>query len=170
MAESQLALPAGYGHERAYVLAFFLWTLVYLDEFLRATIPPDPEASPTAAQMKPRRALEACGITMAGGALTRYDGWFAGIIVGLILVGIVMWWRRTPDWSSGTVAKSLVEVLVLNALVPVYWLIYTYFISGRAFDFATGPYSAKAIALRTTAHGRCLIPDSSICSLRRSIF
>ena len=79
-------------------LAFFLWTLVYLDEFLRATIPPDPDASPAAAQMKPRRALEACGITMAGGALTRYDGWFAGIIVGLILMwAFVMWWRRTPE-------------------------------------------------------------------------
>ncbi len=141
-------------------LAFFLWTLVYLDEFLRATLPPDSEAPPTAAQMKPPRALEACGITMAGGALTRYDEWFAGIIVGLFLMwAFVMWWRRTfESRQRRTLAKSLIEVLVLNALVPVYWLIYTYFISGRAFDFATGPYSAKAIALRTTAHGAAPYP------------
>ena len=50
-------------------------------------------------------------------------------------------------------AKSFLEFLLLNALVPVFWLIYTYCISGYALDFANGPYSAKAIALRTTAHG-----------------
>jgi hypothetical protein len=42
---------------------------------------------------------------------------------------------------------------MLNALVPVFWLIYTYFLSGRALDFLNGPYSAKAIAARTTARG-----------------
>ena len=50
-------------------------------------------------------------------------------------------------------AKSLIEVLVLNALVPVYWFVYTYCVSGYGLDFLNGPYSAKAIALRTTAHG-----------------
>jgi hypothetical protein len=141
-------------------LAFFLWTLVYLDEFLGAAFPPSPGSAVTPAQMKPRRALEACGITMAGGALTRYDGWFSASIVGLILMwAFVMWWRRTPDARQRrTMTKSLAEVLVLNALVPVYWLIYTYFISGRALDFATGPYSAKAIALRTTSQGAMPYP------------
>ena len=58
-------------------LAFFIWSLVYLDEFLRATLPlaQTPQCQP--ARLKPRRALEYCGITMAGGAFTRYDGWFA---------------------------------------------------------------------------------------------
>ena len=80
--------------------------------------------------MKPQRALEACGITLAGGALTRYDGWFAGIIVGLILMWASRcWWRRTPECEAAPqlMAKSLIEVLLLNALVPVYWFVYTYF-------------------------------------------
>ena len=78
-------------------LAFFLWTLLYLDEFLRAAFPPGSDSLVKPAQMKPRRALEACGITMAGGALTRYDGWFAGAIVGLILVWTVLrWWEGHP--------------------------------------------------------------------------
>lgn len=47
----------------------------------------------------------------------------------------------------------MVEVLLLNALVPVYWLVYTWAVSGNALDFINGPYSAKAIALRTTAQG-----------------
>ena len=39
------------------------------------------------ARMKPERALEACGITLAGGAYTRYDGWFvAAIVIVVILV------------------------------------------------------------------------------------
>ncbi len=49
--------------------------------------------------------------------------------------------------------KSLIEVLVLNALVPVYWFVYTYCVSGYGLDFLNGPYSAKAIALRTTGGG-----------------
>ena len=141
-------------------LAFFLWSLVYLDEFLRATFPPDFDSAITPASMKPRPALEACGIAMAGGALTRYDGWFAGAIFGVALLSaFVIWWHRTPDSRQRrALAKSLAEVLVLNALIPVYWLIYTYFVSGNALDFATGPYSAKAIALRSTAHGAASYP------------
>ncbi|MGC2111105.1 MAG: hypothetical protein WA655_16435 [Candidatus Korobacteraceae bacterium] len=136
-------------------LAFFIWTLVYLDEFLRATLPPAPDTSMAIASIQPQRALELCGICMAGGALTRYDGWFSGTVVGAILIcTFAVWWPRTIDpRQRRSMAKSLVEVLVLNALVPVYWLIYTYCVSGYALDFATGPYSAKAIALRSTAQG-----------------
>src|ERR1017187_1706992 len=82
----------------AIFLAFFIWALVYLDEFLRATSPPaiDPHAMP--AQMKPARALEACGMTLAGGAYTRYDGWFVAAIVGVVIVCIfARWWRRVEN-------------------------------------------------------------------------
>ncbi len=136
-------------------LAFFLWALVYLDEFARGTFPPQAGSSVASAQTSPRRALEACGITMAGGAFTRYDGWFSAAIFGVILACLFgMWWKRNLDANRRRVmSKSFAEVLLLNALIPVHWLVYTYFISGRAFDFATGPYSAKAIALRSTAQG-----------------
>jgi len=134
-------------------LAFFLWSLVYLDEFLRATSPPSPEVK--AAQLRPRRALEYCGIAMAGGALTRYDGWFSAMIIGVILLWAVVDWRRRAGDPRlrRAVTKSCAEVLLLNALMPVYWLIYTWAVSGYALDFATGPYSAKAIALRSVARG-----------------
>ena len=136
-------------------LAFFIWSLVYLDEFLRATNPPLPGSALAEAQLSPQRALEYCGITMYGGALTRYDGWFSAAIFGLILVGLfVAWYRRTADPRlRRSMTKSFAEVLLLNALVPVYWLVYTWAVSGNALDFINGPYSAKAIALRSTAHG-----------------
>jgi hypothetical protein len=105
--------------------------------------------------MRPERALEACGITMAGGVLTRYDGWFIAAALGVILclVFVKLWPRAAQAFNSPRLAKSFAEVLLLNLLVPAFWLIYNYSLSGRVFDFANGPYSAKAIALRTTAHG-----------------
>ena len=140
-------------------LAFFIWALVYLDEFLRATAPNvNPSVAP--GELKPRRALEYCGIMMAGGALTRYDGWFAGAVFGVILTWAFFGWRRriTDPRLRRAATKSFLEVLLLNALVPVCWLIYTWAVSGNALDFATGPYSAKAIALRSTAQGTAPYP------------
>ena len=133
-------------------LAFFIWSLVYLDEFIRPTLP---LSATQPARLKPRRALEYCGITMAGGALTRYDGWFAACILGLVLTLAFFSWRKRVDEPRlrRSATKSFLEVLLLNALVPVYWLIYTWAISGNALDFINGPYSAKAIALSSTAHG-----------------
>ena len=89
------------------------------------------------------------------GALTRYDGWFSAAIFGCLIVWLfAVWYRRTNDPRlRRAVTKSFVEVLLLNALVPVYWLVYTWAVSGNALDFINGPYSAKAIALRTTAQG-----------------
>ncbi len=141
-------------------LAFFIWTLVYLDEFLRGTSPLATYSHVMPAQMKPGRALEACGITLAGGAYVRYDGWFvAPIVIAVILYFFARWWGRIPASPyRSAMAKSLVELLLLNALVPVYWFVYTYCVSGHGLDFLTGPYSAKAIALRTTSRGAVLYP------------
>jgi hypothetical protein len=136
-------------------LAFFIWSLVFLDEFLRAVYPPAPESQVAAPQLSSQKALEFCGITMYGGALTRYDGWFSATVLGLILIALfVRWCRQAANAQQRrAMTKSFVEVLLLNALVPVYWLVYTWAVSGNALDFINGPYSAKAIALRSTAKG-----------------
>jgi hypothetical protein len=137
------------------LLAFFIWSLVYLDEFLRGTSASVPASGLQPATLRPRQALEYCGICMYGGALTRYDGWFSGAILGMILLVAFLRWRAHAEnpLQRRAMTKSFVEVLVLNALVPVYWLVYTWAVSGNALDFVNGPYSAKAIALRSTAHG-----------------
>ena len=141
-------------------LAFFVWSLVYLDEFLRAIFPPESTSSVRPALMKPERALEWCATTIAGGIFTRYDGWFVGAILGtIVLAAVGLWWRTPDDSGKGRIAlapgsrrtailKSLIECLLLNALVVAFWLIYTRNVSGYALDFLNGPYSAKAIALR----------------------
>ena len=126
-------------------IAFFLWALVYLQEMLRAGAAEECEQSR-------EQALERCGICLAGGAWTRYDGWFTGAVVGTIVIIVVArWWRRETEGSRRRMlTKSLIEFLLLNALIPVFWLAYNHRVSGRAMDWANGPYSAKAIAERTT--------------------
>ncbi len=136
-------------------LAFFIWSLVYLDEFLHATDPPTADSTVRPTQLSSRQALEYCGITMYAGALTRYDGWFSATVFGILLTCLfVRWYRRANHpQSRRMMTKSFLEVLLLNALVPVYWLVYTWAVSGNALDFINGPYSAKAIAARSTAQG-----------------
>ena len=79
-------------------LAFFIWMLVYLDEFLHATSKPAANPHLTSPPVRPGRALELCGITLAGGAYTRYDGWFvAPVVLIAILYLFAGWWKRTAD-------------------------------------------------------------------------
>ena len=133
-------------------LAFFIWAIVYLQQILHANSE-RPSAERTS--LTRERALERCGICLAGGALTRYDGWFTATVIGAIVVVIVLRWLRREDdrLRRHALAKSLIEFLLLNALVPVFWLAYNQNGSGRAMDWANGPYSAKAIAERTTERG-----------------
>jgi hypothetical protein len=138
-------------------LAFFIWAIVCFDEWLRGL---SSRAGPAIGGRSAERALEGCGIALAGGAATRYDGWFFGAIMGvLILFVFVPWWLVTPDAARRrSMSKSLAELLLLNALVPVFWLAYNHRVSGRAMDWANGPYSARAIAERTTAQGAAPYP------------
>ncbi len=134
-------------------LAFFIWAIVYFDEWLSGL-------SANSIGPPPERALEGCGIALAGGAATRYDGWFFGALMGvLVLWTFARWSRATPDAKRRRrMTKSLVEFLLLNALVPVFWLAYNHRVSGHAMDWANGPYSAKAIAERTTQRGAAPYP------------
>jgi hypothetical protein len=43
--------------------------------------------------------------------------------------------------------------LLIVASVPIFWLAYNAFIYGNAFEFATGPYSARAIEQRSSRAG-----------------
>ncbi len=143
-------------------LAFFIWTLVYLDQMLHAHATEESEDE-TRPSLSRERALERCGICLAGGAWTRYDGWFAGVVIGgIVVVAVAPWWRKETEVSRRrALAKSLIEVLLLLALVPLFWLSYNLNGSGKAMDWANGPYSAKAIAGRTTERGAAPYPGEN---------
>lgn len=133
-------------------LCAFIWAIAYFDEFLRGlrAEPGDREVS-----MPAWKALERCGMCLAAGVYTRYDGWFYAFFVGIAAVAAAARWivahRGTPQAQRLT--RSAAAVLLLLALCPVLWLAHNYKNSGRPLDWLNGPYSAKAIEQRSTRPG-----------------
>jgi hypothetical protein len=128
-------------------LATFIWALVYLDRYLRAL---DQNEGHSAA-----KSLEYCAIALAASMLTRYDGWVYSAVFGIVV--FVRWWmwkkRPNPANDRRRLANSLVEFMMLCALVGGLWLAQNYALSGRPLDFLNGPYSARAIEARSASHG-----------------
>jgi hypothetical protein len=78
--------------------------------------------------------------------LTRYDGWILALIAWMG-VGLMLWSYRRLD--SG--AFWLMSLAV--AAAPVFWFIYNSAAFGDWLYFARGPFSAKAIEVRTAPAG-----------------
>jgi hypothetical protein len=159
----------------AMYLAFFVWTLAYLSEWLRG--------NPVA--------LTRCGLCLAGAALTRYDGWFlTAVLVPLVLVRTLMNRNSPAKIETGSIEKraggtpglaefarrgkagrpigkgnssqliveggtqrNVVRFLLITAAAPTLWLAYNAIIYRNPLEFENGPYSAKAIELKTQKAG-----------------
>jgi hypothetical protein len=128
-------------------LAFFIWAVVYFADFVYAQL----------ASQNGSRPLRRSGLMLMCAMLCRYDGWFAGTIMGgaaLLVLALVP--RATgPGPRLRAIRRSglLVFALILAA-APAFWLIWnkTYF--GNALEWMTGPYSAKAIMQRSMQQGQ----------------
>ena len=120
-------------------LAFFIWALAYFADFARTL---GTETENTVG----RRGLRRCAYCVACAELTRYDGWFLGGVIGVLVVAIAVerWKDRGLRWSA---AKFLAGI----AIAPVLWLVYNAAVYGNALVFANGPDSAKAIEARVQA-------------------
>jgi hypothetical protein len=121
-------------------LALFVWTVVFLSEFARQASEGDARAG---------RSLERAAITLSAAMLTRYDAWFLAAACGPIAMW-VMWTQRRG--ASPALKRSFRNFLLLTALAPALWLAWNFGEYGRPLEFATGPYSARAIEQRS-AHG-----------------
>jgi hypothetical protein len=128
-------------------LAFFIWSVVYFAEFARG-------------DGKPSRSLTKCGLCLAGACLTRYDGWFlAGVMLGFVVApppfdslraGFLA--KDARNGAPGPLVLSprmLTKFVLLAAAGPILWLGYNAVIYRNPLEFANGPYSAKAINLKT---------------------
>lgn len=126
-------------------LAFFVWALVYFSEWVRG--------SPTA--------LTRCGLCLAGACLTRYDGWFltAAMFV-VILIRVVVNKRSGQTESPARISSELVRFMLIAAAAPALWLAYNAIIYRNPLEFENGPYSAKAIELKTQTAGNPGHPGS----------
>lgn len=117
-------------------LALFIWAIVHFSEFVRAAQPDAQRAA---------RSLRFSGVMVAAAMLVRYDGWFLAACLAVALL-VTIWRFKLND---RVIRRSAVDFVLLAALTAGLWLAYNHGAYGRAMEFATGPYSARAIAAQT---------------------
>jgi hypothetical protein len=135
-------------------IAAMIWAIVYFSEFIRAWKLPGLASS--AALGRP---LLFGTLALDAGMLTRYDGWFLAAAcwaIAFFYIGKVLWER--PSAFHPLPKRTIVLCLFLTMLAPALWLAYNYAVFGNTLDFLNGPYSAKAIAERTTPQGAAPYP------------
>lgn len=153
-------------------LAFFVWTLVYLSEWLRGN----------------PATLVRSALCLDAACLTRYDGWFlSAMIIAVVLARILI--IRVSSAKIGTagvekettgaplpaapatsgkagktslkkdtiptgrIQRDLVRFFLITAAAPALWLAYNAIIYRNPLEFENGPYSAKAIERKTQTAG-----------------
>jgi hypothetical protein len=144
-------------------LALFIWAVLFIAEFFRA-LPKDAVLQANDADAKQLAiSLRRCAWCVAAAELTRYDGWFLAGWMGAA-VGIVALRRWNDCALRGIAAKFALGI----AVVPVLWLAYNATVYGNPFEFANGPYSAKAIEQRVGAPNPALhsIPTAAVYFLK----
>lgn len=98
-------------------------------------------------QRRASRLLVAAGLVLVCAVFTRYDGWIYAAFAWLVVAWGVR--RHLRERVGG--AFALFTVLLLAA--PLFWLAYNAKQFGDPLDFMRGPYSARAIDIRTTKPG-----------------
>ncbi len=131
-------------------MALFVWALLMFLEFWRAAVAGDDHRA--------KRRLRWCGWLLMADMLIRYDGWFAGcVLTAVAAIALLVIARRrggiTSVWQLRRLRNGFLAFVLLCAAAPVFWFAYNAFYWGNPLEFATGPYSAKAIEERTTAPG-----------------
>ena len=114
-----------------------IWVAVWMVEW-RFYLDTEPERS--------RRLQIWIALALVAAVFTRYDGWIMALLawtgIGLALLkrGRL---KSTSFW--------LASLLVVAA--PIAWFVYNHFAFGDWLEFQRGPYSAKAIEIRTAVPG-----------------
>jgi len=125
-------------------LALSVWALVYFTEFVQQITFPAPREESTAA-----RSLIKCGFCLVAACFTRYDGWFLSVL--LVLASMLALFGQRM--RRGTLRPAFTKFILLAAAAPALWIGYNAVIYRNPFEFANGPYSARAIAQKDPAQG-----------------
>ncbi len=123
-------------------LALMVWSVVHLTAFESAVRRADGKVA--------RRTLSKLTVVLIAAVFTRYDGWILGTLAWLM---VALWVWQYRWWRSAANARVLAVCTVLLAAAPLTWLGYNWYFYGDPLDFLRGPYSARAIAKRTTKPG-----------------
>ena len=128
-------------------LALMIWSVVHLTAFESALREADAPGA--------RAALIKLTIVLIAAVFTRYDGWILGI---LAWVAVAYWTVRRAWWKDRANAGVFVVCTLCLVAAPLAWLGYNWRMYGDPLDFLRGPYSAAAIAKRTTKPGSLPYP------------
>lgn len=123
-------------------LALMVWSVVHLTAFESAVREVDAKTA--------RAALWKLTLVLIAAVFTRYDGWILGTLAWML---VAYWTLRRGWWREVANARALIICTALLLAAPLAWLGYNWRIYGDPLDFLRGPYSAKAIELRTTKPG-----------------
>ena len=118
-------------------LAIMIWVALWLVEW-REALDSDAEHA--------RRLLLRIALGLVAAIFTRYDGW---IMTALAWTGIgveLLLRRRLRQWTYWLLTAVLIAA-------PIAWFVYNQLAFGDWLEFSRGPYSAKAIELRTMTPG-----------------
>lgn len=124
----------------AIYLAAMIWAIYYLCEFDRRL-----RDGGDAGQ-----SLQHAAFPLVAAMMTRYDGWF---LAAVSAVAVAVRLIRLEPVDRLRLLKPALATAAVCALFGGFWLAWNYGIFGNALEFANGPYSARAIAARTTAAG-----------------
>ncbi len=128
-------------------LALMIWSVVHLTAFESALRETDAPAA--------RSALIKLTLVLIAAVFTRYDGWILGTLAWLA----VAYWTLRRGWWKESANAGVFVVCTLGLLAaPLTWLGYNWRMYGDPLDFLRGPYSAAAIARRTTKPGSLPYP------------
>jgi hypothetical protein len=122
-------------------LALFIWAMVHFNEFVQQSFKPD-EIKHESLFSDP---LVKCGICLAGACLTRYDAWFLAVLMCIVATTVALTAKRRAQMPA------LARFILLAAAAPVLWLAYNAIVYRNPLEFATGPYSPRAIEQRSPA-------------------
>jgi hypothetical protein len=126
-------------------LAEMLWAALLIARFARRSA--DVQTAPQASALG--RLLLGAALVLIGAVFTRYDGWIYAAVAWCIASLAVFQRRNLRERLTGV--WLLASVLVVMA--PLLWIAYNAKQFHDPFDFLRGPYSARAIEARTSAHG-----------------
>jgi 4-amino-4-deoxy-L-arabinose transferase-like glycosyltransferase len=122
-------------------LAAMIWAIYYLCDFDLRLRDTQPGAG---------TALQRAAIALSACILIRYDGWF---LTAACAVAVAIRFYSLEARIRKSLLKPSLRSLILPMTVAGFWLAWNYGIFGNPVEFANGPYSAKAIAERTTPKG-----------------
>ncbi len=126
-------------------LAEMVWAAVFVAEHGLALQAP----TGAAREKQLRRLLTGAALVLVAAVFTRYDGWVFAAAAWCFLAWNTVRASAFRERSGG--AFLLCTALLLAA--PLCWLAYNARQFGDPLDFMRGPYSARAIDAKTSAHG-----------------